>query len=267
MMNILLHTIAIEPARWTPQRVSQPLTDLISRIAEKTGFTQLEIFEPHLTLAPDPRAIRDALAHHNLQPVVLSSYLDIARLPAEDFPREAASLLDRARFFGFKKVRLFPGPGIAPDDARKAGEFTERLAHVANSAPDIEFLLETHDGSLADDPERVVIVVESAGCENVGLLWQSTFFETEQALRQFEIQKHLVRHFHLQNRSPDKGFTTLERGIVPWPKILAETQADASLEFVPGGICSVQDFDLDRTLAEAESEAAYARSLDAAAQR
>lgn len=266
-MNILLHTIALEPARWTPQRVSKPLTDLIAQIAEKTSFTQLEIFEPHLTFASDHEAIRVTLARHKLQPVVLSTYLDIVRLPADEVARETAALLERVRFFGFQKVRLFPGPGIAPDDARKAGEFTERLVQLASSAPDIEFLLETHDGSLADDPERVVRVVESTGCENIGLLWQSTFFETEQALRQFEIQKPFIRYIHLQNRTPDKGFTTLESGIVPWPKILADVQADASLEFAPSGICPIEQFDLDCTLSEAESEANYARSLARAPQQ
>jgi len=35
----------------------------------------------------------------------------------------------------------------------------------------------------------------------------------------------------------------------------------ATLEFVPAGICPVEKFDLDATLRQAKSEAAYVRGL------
>ena len=259
-MNILLHTIALEPARWTPQRVSRALTDLIPRIAA-AGFSRLEIYEPHLTRASDVEAVREALARYELEPVVLSSYLDIAGMSEDDFACEGASLLDRARFFGFKKVRLFPAPGTAADDAAKIEKFTERIRDLADRAPGLEFLLETHDGSLADIPERLVEVLKTIGRKNVGLLWQSTFFSTEFARRQFGIQKPFIRHVHLQNRTADGGFVPLREGVIPWHEILRGSTIDASLEFVASGICSIEDFDLDRTLCEAASEAEYARAL------
>jgi hypothetical protein len=58
-MCILLHTIVVAPARWTPQKVSQQLLDLIPRLA-CARFTHLEIFEPHIVLV-DEVAIKSSL--------------------------------------------------------------------------------------------------------------------------------------------------------------------------------------------------------------
>src|SRR5581483_11238266 len=138
-MDILLHTIALEPARWTPQRVSQPIVDLLPQIADKTPFKKLEIFEPHLTYAADENAVREVFAEHQLEPVILSSYFDLAKAAPDVFEHESAELLRRVRTFGFKKVRLFPGPGIPLDDKARIESFVERVRNLVSSAPDIEF--------------------------------------------------------------------------------------------------------------------------------
>ena len=249
-MDILLHTISLEPARWTPLRVSRPLVELLPRLA-RSKFKQLEIFEPHLALAPDEAAIREALKANGLEPVVLSSYLKIAGGPVDEFQREAGRLIDRVHAFGFRKVRLFFGP--------KTDLFTERLIELVSRAPEIEFLLETHDGSLADEPAAAVAVVEAAQCENLGLLFQPTFFEPEKTRAQFAVQKPLIRHVHLQNRDSACGFVRLAEGVIDWPELIRQLPAGvgASVEFVPVGICAPDEFDLDATLAEAEAEADF----------
>ena len=75
-MKIYLHTIALEPARWTAQRVSQNLIDLLPVIAE-AGFPEVEVFEPHLTSETTSGEIRDAFARFGITPVILSSYLNM----------------------------------------------------------------------------------------------------------------------------------------------------------------------------------------------
>ena len=265
-MNILLHTIALEPARWTPQRVSQPLAALIPKIAA-TPFKQLEIYEPHLTMAEDEAALPELLAQHGLAPVVLSSYLNITPhvTTADAFTAQLRQMKERVRRFGFKKIRLFPAPGIAPTDRAEEQVAAQRVRAMLKEIPGVEILLETHDGSMADVPQRLVDFVNDIAHERLGLLFQPTAFQAEPALEQFKLQQPLIRHIHLQNRKPDASqFAKLLEGVIPWPKILVQLgfKVDGSIEFVPSGICTVQEFDLDKSLSEAVSEAASVRKLN-----
>ena len=261
-MKLLLHTIALEPARWTPQRTSLRLVELFEPIAE-SGFDRLEIYEPHLD--DDADEILAGLRRVQIQPVILSSYLNLN--PAETSNIELKAKLDllveRIRFFGFKKLRLFSGLRMSLTDSSAIAEFTARVATIANQLPQTEVLLETHDGSLADDPSLIVRVVEELALPNLGLLYQPTLFNAESPLEQLAVQKHLIRHIHLQNRNPDRSFTTLRDGVIPWKSIVTglSSDVDATLEFVPVGICPLEEFNLAETLAQVRSEAEFAREL------
>lgn len=263
-MRILLHTIALEPARWTPQRVSRLLPDLLPHVA-KAGFRDLEIYEPHLTAEPVSAGIKDALAKHDLVPEILSSYLNLDPAVTHDGTLDAAleQLRIRIEYYGFRKLRLFPGSGMKPSDQPGIEIFIERVRQTASRLPDTEILLETHDGSLADDPATITRIVNDLASPQVGLLYQPTFFEQEAALNQFEIERPFIRHVHLQNRAPDLGFALLREGVIPWQRILPRLQrgVSATLEFVPAGICSVEAFDLDAVLRQARSEAECALTL------
>lgn len=264
-MKIYLHTIALEPARWTPQRVSQTLPVLLPLIAE-AGFPEVEIFEPHLTSETISTEIRDAFASNDITPVILSSYLNLN--PTVTTDSQVDSLVDqiaeRIGFYGFRKIRLFPGAGMKPDDAEGVRVLRERLQRVAARIPETEILLETHDGSVADDPRALVRLVEEIANPKVGLLFQPTFFKDLDLIReQLELEKPYIRHIHLQNRKPDVSFETMEAGVVPWGELLSGIAdgVEATMEFVPVGICSVESFDLAKTIEEARSEVAYVRQL------
>ena len=265
-MNILLHTIALEPARWTPQRVSRPLSALLPTIAG-AGFYKLEVFEPHLAMLPDEHAMVPLFAREHLVPMVLSSYLDLSPHANPDgaFLVQADELLRRVDRFGFRKVRLFPGRSPSADETPATIRLIgDRLRHLAQQRPAVEFLLETHDGSLADDPASPVALVEASGVGNVGLLWQPTVFEPDAARAQWQIQKDHVRHIHLQNRTREGKFSRLETGVIPWPEFLSSVgfAVDVSLEFVPSAICAVEDFSLTTSVQEAVEEFAYVVKME-----
>jgi len=271
-MNILLHTIALEPARWTPRRVSRTLQDMAGPIA-RAGFRDIEIFEPHLALAEDEVALPAVLAHHGLNPKVLSSYMQLSPAKSDEgqFAREAAELLQRVRAFGFRKVRLFAGGGISPDDIAAIHVFAERVGTLANMLPEVEILLETHDGSIADRPSRILDVVHAIGLDNVALLWQPVVFTDAAAKEQWALQRKCVRHFHLQNRIDIAQFATLGEGDIQWADILRDAPAgvEASVEFVPKGILPkggdpAEHFDFDAVLAQCVSEAQWVRDCLAA---
>ena len=264
-MNILLHTIALEPARWTPQRVSRPLIELLPEIA-KAGFSQIEIYEPHLTAETVVPEIKAALEKNQLAPVVLSSYANLNPAVTSDAEVEGliTQIAERVAFYGFRKLRLFPGPKMDPSDNAGVEAFKQRVRLLAARIPQTEILLETHDGSLADDASVIVRIVQDLALPNVGLLFQPTFFQQrEPILEQFSLQKPYIRHIHLQNRMPDLSFVRMNEGIIPWPEIIPQlgTGIDATLEFVPVAICSVEQFDLATALKQVGEEVAYVRSL------
>ena len=262
-MKIHLHTIALEPARWTPRRVSRPLADLLPEIAG-AGVATLEIFEPHLSLAPDEAALPALLARWGLEPVILSSYLPLSPVSADGarFARLADELEARVRRFGFQAVRLFAGEKVRPDDEPAIACVRGRVEALARRLPEVRFLMETHDGSIADSPERILALVEEEiALPNVALLYQPVVFEREKALAQFTLQRRAIRHIHLQDRDPSGAMTRIGEGVIPWCEILAQADPgwSASLEFIPGGIGEGADY---RTaLAQAVADIAKARTF------
>jgi len=175
-VNLLLHTIALEPARWTPARVSRPLTELLPDIAA-AGFRALEVFEPHLGKETVSPAIRDCFASLGIAPVILSSYLDLnpARTSDALLQKLESILAERITYYGFKKVRLFPGSGMNPHDNAAIARFIERVRSLAYRIYPAQVLLETHDGSLADYPALPAGLMSQLP-SNVGLLYQPTVF-------------------------------------------------------------------------------------------
>jgi len=263
-MDLLFHTIAVEPARWTPQRTSRSLAGLLPDIAA-AGFKRIEVFEPHLAEESQAAGILEAFQSLGLTPEILSSYVNLnpAVTSLEQVKSATEEMRARIEYFGFRKVRIFPGPAMKPADTAAAGAFIKRLERLVASLPGVELLLETHDVSLADDPELITQIVRDLAAPSVGLLYQPTLFNSESALRQFAIQQPFIRHVHLQNRNADRSFARLRDGVLPWNRIIPQLDPGiaGTLEFVPVGICPVDKFDLAAVLAEARSEADYVRGL------
>lgn len=260
-----LHTIALEPARWTPARVSKPLEDLLPAI-RSAGFSSLEVFEPHITLAPDRSRLRDAFQSNELTPQILSSYLDPGpdAMSREDFASAATMTVERAMEFGCRAIRVFPGHAAAGTTiGQSLPLIADRIAELADLAGDMEIFIETHDGHIADAVELMPELIHCIDRKNVGLLFQPTVFQPEAALAQFDLQKDCIRHVHLQNRKPDGSFERLMDGIIPWDQILKALGAHVTgtIEFVETGIRPVAEFELDVALAEAGDTAAWAESL------
>ncbi|MEO6760413.1 MAG: TIM barrel protein [Saprospiraceae bacterium] len=263
-MEPLLHTIALEPERWKPARVSRPLIELLPAIQE-LGLSDLEVYEPHLLLAPSGTQLQKALQEYELNPVILSSYLDLNPAITSDaeLERKITQLVGLIAQYSFRRVRLFAGIRMSPDDVEGAGIFAARLSTLAARMPEVEFLVETHDLSLADNPAFIFKLINDLGRSNVKLLFQPTLFKREAASAQFHLQQSLVHHLHLQNRDADGHFVSLAEGLVDWREILTSSGPEVScaIEFVPAGICSLESFDQEVVLAEIRAEAEFIRSL------
>ena len=151
------------------------------------------------------------------------------------------------------------------------------MAEQNTVSPERESASSTSGARLPRDPEeasralgqvqellRRHQVVEELALPNLGLLFQPTFFQPrERILEQVRIEKPHIRHIHFQNRMPDRSFVSLRAGIFPWPEILGELgkPMDATLEFVPSGICAAERFDLAASLKQAREEVEYVRGI------
>ncbi len=247
--SVHLHTIALEPLRWLPQKIFRPLPELLPAIAE-AGFSTLEIFEPHAKQVGF-KVLKRHLGEWNLTAPVLSSYLHI--LECEEETAYLETLKSAVEDGEFRAVRLFPGEKKHPDDEESVKVFCDRLGGLADDLPEIDFLLETHNNSFADEPELIVEIVKNLGKNNVGLLWQPIVFEPAAARLQFEMQSPWIRHYHLQNRDAQGKFTEIFSGVIPWEEFLTSHPADASIEFVASGIKPAEEFFLPEVLAEAQT--------------
>ena len=238
-----------------PKRVSQRLLDLVPKIAE-AGFAEVEVFEPHIDLEA-LEEIRQSFGAHSVRPTVLSSYLDLAALAEEAIPAAVDELKVKTGALGFRKIRLFPGPKISPADGEGVTIFEERLFRLATELGPVEVLLETHDGSIADDPRRVLDIVSRYKGKNIGLLYQPTVFKEPEAWEQFEMQKAFIRHVHLQDRDANRKIVFPNDGILPWQRILGEFAGDVTIEFLPAGMLPEEEFSLAATLDEARRVRAF----------
>ncbi len=273
-MQILLHTIALEPARDLPQRVARPLIELLPAIAG-AGFPKLEIYEPHLLLAPDEAALREAFAEHHVTPVVLSAGLDLTadRAIEEAWTVQAQALFARVDAYGFQKVRLSPGRVLPEDDSRAAFDAVaalsaERLCWLAERRPEVAWLVDTHPGSFAEQPALFARWVREIEQPNVGLVWRPTVWDADAARAQFAVQAPYVRLLHLLNRAAgaEREFSTLRDGIIPWREFLSAMPAEveASIAFVPASVPDPERFDVTAALQEAIAEFQYLVELESA---
>lgn len=255
-MNILLHTIALEPNRWQPARVSTPLATYLDKIAS-AGFNTLEVFQPHLDLAPDLTEVLDGLAHFQLDAHILSAYVKLGA-PADqeaEIDAELERIAEYINDFGFRKIRLFPGTVPDGDTPKATAQRVElRWKKLLSLCPEVVLLIETHNASLADDFQLIYQLVAKQKDPRIQLLFQPVIFQSAPTIQQFQIQKKLIGHIHLQDRDPEMKLVPFgsSASTVPWKEILTalDFAVDASIEFVPSSITPTDQFSIAKTLEE-----------------
>lgn len=210
----------------------QPIEDLLPRLGD-LGYDAVEVWGRHLDGRSDDalRALRAAVEREGLGVEVISPYLWLTQTPA--LLTESLGIAERtihqARLLGAPKIRTFTdsGPtGIGSAAATPAQRATavSALRRITAMAPDLRFVVETHEKTLADSVDSTLRLLDEVGAPNLKVLYQPTSAAT--LLEDYERLRPHVEHLHAQNQTADGAHTWLEDGVMDWRGLLRRLRAD-----------------------------------------
>lgn len=270
MPQLLLNTIALDPNRWTPEKVAYfDLVDLLPAIAED-GFDALEVWQYHLSRLTDEQVARlgkRARALGIAFPVVgLYPALHLKGDECEREWREVEALIARSAMLGARVVKMFAGR-LGSDEADDAAfarsiAFAQKMAKAAE-AHGMMLTAETHPDTLCDSIPATRRFLDAVAAPSLRVCFQAfDFTSTEQTLADYRALREHVVHVHLQGRRDDR-ISLLEEADLDYRTFLQALAADGfdgylCIEFVKGGIVERPEaMDVELVLANARRDRAF----------
>jgi 3-dehydroshikimate dehydratase len=191
--ELLLNTIALDPNRWTPEKVAHfDLVDLLPTIAE-AGFDALEVWQYHLSRLTDERVAalgERARALGVTFPVV--GFYPVLHLEREEREREweeMAAMIARSAALGARVVKMFAGrlgSNEADDEAfERSVAFAQEMAEAA-AEHGVTLTAETHPDTLCDSVPAARRFLDAVAAPNLRVCFQPfDFTRTEQTLADY----------------------------------------------------------------------------------
>jgi sugar phosphate isomerase/epimerase len=274
-MRTLLNTVALEPNRWTADRVPafDLARDLLPAIRE-AGFLHVEVWQYHVSRrTPDEtKAVREAADRLGLDFPVVGAYpqFHLEGSPEEASRAERFAVLDRAALLGARWVKFFfgrvKGGEITPCQLELT---TTRVAEwvACGRAKGLGFCIELHGGTIFDPYAYGRQYLAAHPDLGLRICYQPYGGQqTKDCLRTIrELGSEIVHaHFTGENAS---GRCRLAAADLDWRGIVAGLKAAnpeflPSIEFVPGGFQPKErPFDLRPALEDARADAQFLDSL------
>ena len=270
MPHLLLNTIALDPNRWTPEKVAYfDLVDLLPALAE-AGFDALEVWQYHLSRLSDEQvaALGERARSLGVTFPVVGLYPAL-HLDGEERAREWAAmemLVARSADLGARVVKMFAGR-LGSDEVdeeafeRSVGFAREMAEAVAEHG--LVLTAETHPDTLCDSVPATRRFLDAVAAPNLRVCFQPfDFVSTEQTLADYRALREHVVHVHLQGRRDDR-IALLEEADIDYQAFFRALAADGfdgvlCIEFVEGGVVErPEDFDLELVLANARRDRAF----------
>jgi sugar phosphate isomerase/epimerase len=175
--------------------------------------------------------LRDPTAHAEILALeVVSPYMWLTQTP--ELLRETFEIVERAvaaaRRLGCPKIRTFTdsGPtGIGSDRASPQHWRTavEALRRICDAAPDLRFVVETHEWTLADTPGSAERLMREVDRPNLRVNFQ---FSPTFDLAAYHRLKPWIEHMHVQNRTAEGEGTWVEEGTMDLGGFIAAIARD-----------------------------------------
>lgn len=270
-MRTLLNTIAIEPNRWTPDKIpARDVGELLPAI-RASGFEHLEIWQYHFSRKSNDeiKALRSAAAAQGLDLVVAGVYpsFHLEGDESDSARREMYGVLDRVALLGAQWVKFFFGRMAAREMTPRQLELTDSRAHAwinyGRREHGLSFCAELHGGTLFDPFEYGRKYIANHRDLDLKVCWQPYAGDTlERCLKIIRELGPEIAHAHFQP-SNAHGRCHLPDADLDYRQIVPALQTASvafmpSIEFVPGGFASTEKpFSLDAALADAASDAQW----------
>lgn len=276
MIDILLNTIALDPNRWTPEKIAFfKLKSVLEPIA-RSGFDALEVWQYHLvreTEAAVKKIARQA-DELGLRMPIIGAYpkLHLAGAAGQAEMDSMAKLLDYGNMLNTRVMKIWLGAigskAIAEDERERSYESLARIIEMA-AQHGITITGENHDNTLLDSLEACERVFELHFAANLKVCYQPyDFTSTEKAVADYRALADRVVHIHFQGRRNGQ-FEWLEMAEVNYVDLVA-AMADCAfqgywcIEFVKNCVVQQpQDLDLALVLDNATRGRRYLESLRA----
>ena len=210
---------------------NNPILEVVDEIAD-AGFEGIEILHRSIETLDDA-AVRELAQHcakRNLPVTAISPYFTFTRGREAwlETMKTAEKVLKVGAILGTKKVRTFVdvGPDGLPScraDESHWKAATEGLRALCNLDPSVEFVVETHDNTLADTLPTVQRLFAEVNKPNLRLNYQgSTDFMERGYFECLETLYPLMSHMHWDQVLPDGNVTYIdEPGRIDFPKLIS----------------------------------------------
>ncbi len=240
MVKLLLNSIALDPNRWTKDKIPYfRLERLLAAIAD-AGFRFIEVWQYHISEESGPgieriRALADSLG---LSMPVVGLYPQL-HLTGDEHERHMANvknLIGAAATLGAEVVKIFVGSRasalLSQAEYERSVGCVKELMSLA-SAHDLIVTGEMHQKTLLDTIESCERLIVDVGDKRFKICFQPfDLRDTEQALRDFDRVAKDALHVHYQGRR-EKKMELLENSDLDYRRL---TQALAAHDF-RGYIC------------------------------
>ncbi len=267
MIYLLLNSIALEPNRWTPEKIAYYKFDQLLKPIVDAGFHFVEIWEYHISRESESnitnfQMIADSLGLHF--PIIgIYPKLHLTGQERQQELDEVKKILNYANILGTKIVKIFVG-NLSTEKITNAEyeRSIEYMSEVTNHAKSFGLIIvgETHQKTLFDNLESCKKFLKEVDATNFKICFQPyNFFDTEQALRDYKVLTDDVIHVHYQGRK-DKKLELLENSDIDYDaltKTLIESDfgGHISIEFVKDCVVEKsEDFDLSLVLTNAQRD-------------
>ena len=214
---------------------NEPLEQIIPRLAG-IGYDGVELFFAHVEGRDNTalKSLRHLADHHGIRLPVFSPYFSFTRGPAEydQTLKTAARAVEIAHILGATKIRTFTdvGPdGLASEQATPAHwqQAVRGLQAVTALDRGIEFVVETHERTLADTVETTRRLLDEVAAPNLKVNFQAC-----EGFRRYGVDAAFVAlapwitHMHLQQVTPVHTDGWVENaGAIDFPEFIGHVKA------------------------------------------
>ena len=218
---------------------------LVAQTAVQLGFAGVEIRSlqdtpPHQLTDEQLTWVRALLHQHGLAVAGFAPPVFKCPLPRTDQEMaDCATLLTescrRAALLGAPHVRVFSFlPGEYPDPALAAATTDALLSGVDVAVP---LLVETGSRSNTPTVRHAMTYLDRLGRDDVGLLWDpgnSVYGGWDPAPfpGDYVLGREAIRHVHVKDPDGTRGYCRLGDGVLNWPTIFNQLDADGYAHFV-----------------------------------